>query len=172
MVVVQNMIRDVEVEHVDEPGGKPHEQDDGEGHPEQHGDDADDRHHLLVEVVFQPLVEFAGLRVVVRVLVEVDLVGGVHEILVTVLHGLEKGDDTADDREFRPLVGIGEMLLALLFDVDSAVRVVDGDRGALGSAHHDALDEGLAANTGLMLFFAQRKILLLWDQWFQWKGLL
>lgn len=105
-------------------------------------------------MVLHPLVQLA-LRLIVLAVVQLDLVGGVHEIFIAILQGFYKCDNTADDGKPGPFVSLAEPLLLLQLDVNAAVRVVDGDGGTLGSAHHDALHEGLSADAGLMLCIAQ-----------------
>ncbi len=61
-------------------------------------------------------------------------------------HHFEKVDDAAEDWDVEEFVALGEGTVRFDADGDGVVLFADGDSDVVGGAHHDAFDDGLAAD--------------------------
>ena len=61
-------------------------------------------------------------------------------------HHFKKVDDAAEDGDVEEFVALSEGAVGFDADGDGVVLFADGDGNVVGGAHHDAFDDGLAAD--------------------------
>ena len=158
VVGLQDIVGDIFVEHVDEERRQPHEEHQREGDAEDDRDDHQSVDDAFRQMGLHPLVELRGLFLIDGAVVFHRLLGGVVEVAVAELQGLEERDDAADKGPFGDRVPVLKTVFFMVFDFDLAVREADRGGRIVRASHHESLDEGLAADAGLMTFFTQLRL--------------
>ena len=84
--------------YIDQKSRQPHKQEKSKPKAEHGGDDADNVHHFLAEMIVDPAVE---LRKVFRILLQAlcGFFSGLHKVAVTRHKRFNKADNTANKRE-------------------------------------------------------------------------
>ena len=124
--------------------GQQHEQHQCQGQAQNHGE----RHHqglqlFCGDVLFQPLVEFAGLGI----LLIREIVRRKHQRLDAGDHGADERHGAAEDRHAQNGV-LAPDKLPLCDLGDQSLRRADHDGVLLRSAHEDTFDQRLPADSG------------------------